>query len=82
MAICPTSSSSFCLLNRQAEALADLVDAHEAVVVHVHLLRVGMQLHAEQAHALGALELGIVNYAFAAFTAFAAATLTVHRFIV
>ena len=31
---------------------------------------------------LGALELGIVNYAFAAFTAFDAATLTVHRFIV
>ena len=38
-------------------ALDHLVDAHEARVVHVHLLRVGVQLHAAQAQADGALDL-------------------------
>ena len=38
-------------------ALDHLVDAHEARVVHVHLLGVGMQLHAAQAQADGALYL-------------------------
>ena len=40
-------------------ALDHLVDAHEAGVVHVHLLRVRMQLHADEAQADGAFDFGL-----------------------